>query len=66
MTIEQLFSEPLTFVYSEVDDIGCTYTFTLKEIKQVVKAHNEDYGTRYQTINEFNDGEYHRKIEIQL
>jgi hypothetical protein len=66
MTIEQLFSEPLTFVYSEVDGIGCTYTFTLKEIKHVVKAHNEDYGTRYQTINEFNDGENYRKIEIQL
>lgn len=65
MTIEQLFSEPMIFVYSESDEPLFRYEFTFNEIKQVIEAHNEDFGTNYQTINEFNDGEEYRSIEIE-
>ena len=65
MTIEQLLKRKPIFVYSEVGQ-SMTFNFDLEGIKSVIEAHNEDFNTEYKTINEFNDGEYHRKIEIQL
>jgi len=66
MTIEQLFSETLTFVYSEVDDDTATFCLSYAQAKLWVKEFNRDFNTNYKTINEFNDGENYRKIEIQL
>jgi hypothetical protein len=66
MTIEQLFSETLTFVYSEVDDETATFCLSYAQAKLWVKEFNRAFDTKYQTINEFNDGENYRKIEIQL
>jgi hypothetical protein len=66
MTIEQLFSETLTFVYSEVDDDTATFCLSYAQAKLWVKEFNREFDTKYQTINEFNDGENYRKIEIQL
>jgi hypothetical protein len=66
MTIEQLFSETLTFVYSEVDDDAATFCLSYAQAKLWVKEFNIAFDTKYQTINEFNDGEIYRKIEIQL
>lgn len=66
MTIEQLFSETLTFVYSEVDDDTATFCLSYAQAKLWVKEFNRAFNTKYQTINEFNDGENYRKIKIQL
>lgn len=66
MTIEQLLKCKPVFVYSEVDDETATSNFDLEGIKSVIESHNEYFNTEYKTINDFNDGEYHRKIEIQL
>ena len=66
MTIEKLLNEPIVFVYSETDDASATYEFNYEEVKQVIEAHNEDFDTNYKTINEFNDGEEYRKININL
>lgn len=66
MTIEELFEEPLTFVYSEVDDETATFCLSYAQAKLWVKEFNRAFNTKYQTINEFNDGENYRKIEIQL
>jgi len=66
MTIEKLFSEPLTFVYSEVDDETATFCLSYAQARLWVKEFNRAFKTNYQTINEFNDGEDYRKIEIQL
>jgi hypothetical protein len=37
-----------------------------EEVKKLIKWHNDMLKTNYQTINEFNDDEDYRKIEIQL
>jgi len=66
MTIEQVFEESLTFVYSEVDDDTATFCLSYAQAKLCVKEFNREFDTKYQTINEFNDGENYRKIEIQL
>jgi len=65
MTIEELFKRKPTYIYSEVGE-STTLNFTLEEIKSIIESFNEDFNTNYKTINEFNDGENYRKIEIQL
>ena len=65
MTIEELLKhKPIFFYYEEAEQEDYVFDFTFSEVKQVVKSHNRDNNTEYKTINEFNDGEYNKKIEI--
>jgi hypothetical protein len=52
-------------MYVEIDDLNQIYEMTYEEVKRLIKWHNDTLGTRYQSINEFNDDEAYRKIEIQ-
>ena len=66
MTIEELLKhKPIFFYYEEDDNEDYVFDFTFSEVKQVVNAHNRDNRTKYKTINEFNDGEYDKKIDIE-
>lgn len=66
MTIEELLKhKPIFFYYEEDENEDYVFDFTFSEVKQVVKAHNRYNGTKYKTINEFNDGEYDKKIDIE-
>tara|TARA_R110000764_G_scaffold56593_1_gene123266 strand:+ start:192 stop:389 length:198 start_codon:yes stop_codon:yes gene_type:complete len=53
------------YMYVEIDDLNQIYEMTYEEVKRLIKWHNDTLGTRYQSINEFNDDEAYRKIEIQ-
>lgn len=49
--------------YYETDD-DVEYYFSLDELMEFLYEHNEYFETKYKTIDEFNNGELHRKIEV--
>lgn len=51
------------FRYYETDD-DVEYYFSLDELMEFLDDHNECLETNYKTIDEFNNGEPHRKIEV--
>lgn len=51
------------FEYTEVDDEDSFMTnLSFAEVDGLVADHNEYFGTKYQTIQEFNDGERLREF----
>jgi hypothetical protein len=66
MYIEEFLIAKPRYLYVEIDDLDLTYEMSYEEVKKLIKWHNDMLKTNYQTINEFNDDEDYRKIEIQL
>jgi len=66
MYIEEFLIAKPRYLYVEIDDLDLMYEMDYAEVKRLIKWHNDMLGTNYQTINEFNDDEDYRKIEIQL
>jgi len=66
MNIEEFLIAKPRYLYVEIDDLDLMYEMDYTEVKRLIKWHNDMLGTNYQTINEFNDDEDYRKIEIQL
>lgn len=51
------------FDYHETDDESASqFGLTLDEVAEIIYEHNDYFGTNYQMISEFNNGEPHRKI----
>lgn len=66
MYIEEFLIAKPRYLYVEIDDLDLMYEMDYTEVKRLIKWHNDMLETNYQTINEFNDDEDYRKIEIQL
>ena len=66
MYIEEFLLAKPRYLYVEIDDLDLMYEMNYTEVKRLIKWHNDMLETNYQTINEFNDDEDYRKIEIQL
>ena len=66
MHIEEFLIAKPRYLYVEIDDLDLMYEMNYTEVKRLIKWHNDMLETNYQTINEFNDDEDYRKIEIQL
>ncbi len=66
MYIEEFLIAKPRYLYVEIDDLDVMYEMSYTEVKRLIKWHNDMLETNYQTINEFNDDEDYRKIEIQL
>lgn len=66
MYIEQFLIAKPRYLYVEIDDLDLMHEMSYTEVKRLIKWHNDMLETNYQTINEFNDDEDYRKIEIQL
>jgi len=61
MTTEMLFQ------YIETDDPEARVdNLSFKDVCELIIEHNEYFETCYKTIAEFNEGEPHREIKIQL
>ena len=65
MNVKQILLFKPRYLYVDMDDLDQIYEMTYEDVKRLIKWHNNSLGTTYQTINEFNDDDDYRKIEIQ-
>lgn len=48
----------ITFSYYESDDpCATTHGLSFNDVIECIKEHNDNFGTDYETISEFNEGE---------
>lgn len=53
----------MKFYYNETDDEDAfVWNLSLSDVEMMIQEHNEDFGTDYKSIQEFNDGEDHREF----
>lgn len=57
----------MRFYYNELDDADARVeNLTLHDVLGMIEEHNDYFGTKYETIGEFNDGEPHREFGVTI